>query len=145
MLARQARQRNVRSRVRWFTEFCNSHYVSHFAALFIVARTKISIVKSCLWFLFFLTAGFSTAVTTQVMSRRMPNSTKYQTIVKTCYGFLPLTLSTIRDHTHTHIDRFYPTNTHAFTITVRKENKRENAQARSTCPSYIPHRLRCFL
>jgi len=27
-------------------EFCNSHYLSHFAAFFILARTKKSIVKS---------------------------------------------------------------------------------------------------
>ena len=27
---------------------CNSHYVSHFAAFFIVARAKISVVESCL-------------------------------------------------------------------------------------------------
>ena len=28
------------------SQFCNSHYVSHFAAFFIVARAKISIVES---------------------------------------------------------------------------------------------------
>ena len=39
----------MRSKIRWFTEFCNSHYVSHFAAFFIVARAKISVVESCLW------------------------------------------------------------------------------------------------
>ena len=38
--------RNVRSKIRWFTEFCNSHYVSHFAAFFIDARTKRSVVES---------------------------------------------------------------------------------------------------
>ena len=38
----------MRSKIRWFTEFCNSHYVSHFAAFFIVARAKISVVESCL-------------------------------------------------------------------------------------------------
>ena len=38
---------NMRSKIRWFTEFCNSHYVSHFAAFFIVARAKISVVESC--------------------------------------------------------------------------------------------------
>lgn len=27
--------------------FCVSHYVSHFAAFFIVARAKISVAKSC--------------------------------------------------------------------------------------------------
>jgi hypothetical protein len=26
--------------------FCNSHYISHFAAFFIVARTKISVAES---------------------------------------------------------------------------------------------------
>ena len=44
---RDSKERNLRSKVWWFTEFCNSHYVSHFAAFFIVARTKISIAKSC--------------------------------------------------------------------------------------------------
>ena len=29
---------------------CNSHYVSHFAAFFIVARAKISVVEGCIWF-----------------------------------------------------------------------------------------------
>ena len=28
---------------------CNSHYVSHFAAFFIVARAKISVVEGCIW------------------------------------------------------------------------------------------------
>lgn len=37
----------MRSKIRWFTEFCNSHYVSHFAAFFIVARAKISVVENC--------------------------------------------------------------------------------------------------
>ena len=40
--------RNMRSKIRWFTEFCNSHYVSHFAAFFIVTGAKISVVESCL-------------------------------------------------------------------------------------------------
>ena len=41
----------LRSKIWWFTGFCNSHYVSHFAAFFIVARTKISVVKSRnIWF-----------------------------------------------------------------------------------------------
>jgi hypothetical protein len=46
-----SRERNLRSKIWWFTEFCNSHYISHFAAFFIVARTKISIAKSCFIFL----------------------------------------------------------------------------------------------
>ena len=36
----------MRSKIRWFTEFCNSHYLSHFAAFFIDARTKRSVVES---------------------------------------------------------------------------------------------------
>ena len=47
---RNTRERNMRSKIRWFTEFCNSHYVSHFAAFFIVARAKRSVVKSCFLF-----------------------------------------------------------------------------------------------
>ncbi len=43
-------ERNMRSKIWWFTEPCNSHYVSHFAAFFIVTGTKISIVKSCFSF-----------------------------------------------------------------------------------------------
>jgi hypothetical protein len=42
-----SRERKLRSKIWWFTEFCNSHYVSHFAAFFIGTRAKISIVKSC--------------------------------------------------------------------------------------------------
>lgn len=30
--------RNLRSKTRWFTGFCNSHQVSHFATFFIDAR-----------------------------------------------------------------------------------------------------------
>ena len=40
-------QRHLRSKIRWFTESCNSHYVSQFAAFFIDARAKRSTVKSC--------------------------------------------------------------------------------------------------
>jgi len=45
---RQSLGRKVRSKLRWFTEFCNSHYVSHFAAFFIDTGAKISVVESCL-------------------------------------------------------------------------------------------------
>ncbi len=48
---RNTQECNMRSKIRWFTEVCNSHYVSHFAAFFIVTRAKISIVKSCFLFL----------------------------------------------------------------------------------------------
>ena len=47
MLPGISRERKLRSKTWWFTEFCNSHYVSHFAAFFIVARAKISVAKSC--------------------------------------------------------------------------------------------------
>ena len=47
-----SRERNLRSKIWWFTEFCNSHYVSHFAAFFIVTGTKISVAKSCIVFVF---------------------------------------------------------------------------------------------
>ena len=40
------RGRNVRSKIRWFTKICNSYYLSHFAAFFIDARTKRSVVES---------------------------------------------------------------------------------------------------
>ena len=43
---RNTNGRKVRSKIRWFTEFCNSHYLSHFAAFFIDARAKRSVVKS---------------------------------------------------------------------------------------------------
>src|SRR5271156_927335 len=38
--------RNVRSKIRRFTKFCNSHYISRFAAFFIGARAKRSFVES---------------------------------------------------------------------------------------------------
>ena len=44
---RKVMKRHLRSRIWWFTESCNSHYVSHLAALFIVAGTKISVAESC--------------------------------------------------------------------------------------------------
>ncbi|WZZ15093.1 hypothetical protein YC2023_108182 [Brassica napus] len=38
--------RNLRSKTRWFTGFCNSHQVSHFATFFIDARAEISITET---------------------------------------------------------------------------------------------------
>jgi hypothetical protein len=46
------RRRKLRSKIWWFTDMCNSHYVSHFAAFFIVQRAKISIVKNCVFYYF---------------------------------------------------------------------------------------------
>ena len=40
------RKCNVRSKIWWFTKICNSHYVSHFAAFFIVVRAKTSVAES---------------------------------------------------------------------------------------------------
>ena len=57
-----SQKRNVRSKFWWFTEFCNSHYVSHFAAFFIVARAKISIAESCILFLVVSTGCFTSAI-----------------------------------------------------------------------------------
>lgn len=39
-------ERNLRSKTRWFTGFCNSHQVSHFATFFIDARAEISVAES---------------------------------------------------------------------------------------------------
>ena len=47
-IKRKSRWRLLRSAVQWFTEFCNSHCVSQFAASFIVVRAKTSIAES-LW------------------------------------------------------------------------------------------------
>lgn len=44
---RNTQERRVRSKIWWFTEFCNSQDVSQFAAFFIDAGTKISVAKSC--------------------------------------------------------------------------------------------------
>ena len=44
------KERKMRSKIRWFTEFCNSHYLSHFAAFFIDARAKRSVAESCMYF-----------------------------------------------------------------------------------------------
>ena len=38
--------RNLRSKTRWFTGFCSSHQVSHFATFFIDARAEISVAES---------------------------------------------------------------------------------------------------
>ncbi len=44
----RGQDRNVRSKIRWFTEFCNSHFISRFAAFFIVACTERSTANSCI-------------------------------------------------------------------------------------------------
>ena len=41
-----SRKRKMRSKVRWLAGFCNSHYVSHFAASFIDVGAKTSIAES---------------------------------------------------------------------------------------------------
>ena len=48
MLSGIAQQHNTRSRLYWFTEFCNSQRLSHFAAPFIVVQAETSIAESCL-------------------------------------------------------------------------------------------------
>ena len=64
ILGAEAHECNMRSKFRWFAEFCNSHYVSHFAAFFIVARAKISTVKS------FRSFRFRTKATNTLLARR---------------------------------------------------------------------------
>lgn len=49
--------RNLRSKTRWFTGFCNSHHVSHFATFFIDARAEISVAESHLSFSLALAPG----------------------------------------------------------------------------------------
>lgn len=49
--------RNLRSKTRWFTGFCNSHHVSHFATFFIDARAEISVAESRISFSLASAAG----------------------------------------------------------------------------------------
>jgi hypothetical protein len=47
MLSGMSRERSMRSNSCWFTEFCKSQCLSHFAAPFIVVRAKTSVAVSC--------------------------------------------------------------------------------------------------
>ena len=47
MLSGVSRKRSIRSNPCWFTEFCKSQCLSHFAAPFIVVRAETSIAESC--------------------------------------------------------------------------------------------------
>ena len=47
MLSGISRKRSMRSSTCWFTEFCNSQCLSHFAAPFIVVRAETSVAESC--------------------------------------------------------------------------------------------------
>ena len=47
MLSGISRKRSIRSNPCWFTEFCNSQCLSHFAAPFIVVRAETSVAESC--------------------------------------------------------------------------------------------------
>ena len=49
MLSGVSRKRSVRSGSCWFTEFCNSQCLSHFAAPFIVVRAETSVAESCFY------------------------------------------------------------------------------------------------
>ena len=46
MLSGISRKRSIRSNPYWFTEFCNSQCLSHFAAPFIVVRAEASIADN---------------------------------------------------------------------------------------------------
>ena len=47
MLSGVSRKRSIRSNPCWFTEFCKSQCLSHFAAPFIVVRAEASVAESC--------------------------------------------------------------------------------------------------
>ena len=47
MLSGVSRKRSIRSSPCWFTEFCKSQCLSHFAAPFIVVRAETSVAESC--------------------------------------------------------------------------------------------------
>ena len=47
MLSGISQKRSIRSNPYWFTEFCNSQCLSHFAAPFIVVRAETSVAESC--------------------------------------------------------------------------------------------------
>ena len=47
MLSGISRKHSIRSSTYWFTEFCNSQCLSHFAAPFIVVRAETSVAESC--------------------------------------------------------------------------------------------------
>ena len=47
MLSGISRKRSIRSNPYWFTEFCNSQCLSHFAAPFIVVQAETSVAESC--------------------------------------------------------------------------------------------------
>ena len=87
------RKCNVRSKIRWLTEFCNSHYLSHFAAFFIVSKAKISIANSC--FIVFINnpnkPHFTNNHTTAYQSRPLLIPTKMILpqvhLRKPCYDF----------------------------------------------------------
>ena len=50
MLSGVSRKRSIRSNPCWFTEFCKSQCLSHFAAPFIVVRAETSVAESCIEF-----------------------------------------------------------------------------------------------
>ncbi len=59
MLSGISQERNARSRGHWFTEFCNSQRLSHFAAPFIGARAKISVAENCAFLLLNSQSGYN--------------------------------------------------------------------------------------
>ena len=47
MLSGLSQKRSIRSNPCWFTEFCKSQCLSHFAAPFIVVQAETSVAESC--------------------------------------------------------------------------------------------------
>ena len=48
MLSSISQKHKTRSKLCWFTEFCNSQRLSHFAAPFIVVQAETSIAENCI-------------------------------------------------------------------------------------------------
>ena len=63
------------------------HFTSHFAALFIVARTKISVVKSCLWFKFFEDEVTSRLASIGSRASKISVRDQYMVLLSRCKDF----------------------------------------------------------
>ena len=75
--------RNLRSKTRWFTGFCNSHQVSHFATFFIDARAEISVAESR-----FICNMDDDASPFQTVSRRRGRTSLFGSLAQFAPGFV---------------------------------------------------------
>ena len=102
------RKYNLRSKIQWFTELCNSHDVSHFAAFFIDRRTKVSVVKS---FTKLLNITFFKSNINYIV-KTITNVLKYS--LKKQLKTSIITLDCLKDH----FDKSSRTHTHTHTLCV---------------------------